>query len=1477
MKKILYLTICIFLLLNGHSYSKSLPPGSAVSLPANILILLDRTNSMLAPASRSSSANSMRAPMGVAQDPNTKHYFIPQILGFGTLLWNGGALDGTSNEKTANAVWANMKKAWCYTHHQSGPGNLRNCSSTTASKKPFEKITGIEVYKDWLYQVVQEGSKARIHQLIPSTSNKIDRHWRGAYTFDGNCNSAASPIICKEVYNKGYEFQKNLKIDIQNGMFYGVAHDHMIIRDLSIPHPDVMDPVKYNGQLNRGTKFTHSAVIVACKYSNGGVSGGTAKWYSQLSSGMQFKQTALYANALAIGSDNHYMYFSQGSNIVVYELNETGACKGWPINLNVPTATFTNPCGASKGLITDPSDASILYSSSYYSDKVCRMELNTGRTGYSSFVKVGISDNNKTSGPGAIYLGKPTQLAFDADDNLLVTNENRLEILVLDKNLDFVRAFGGGGVSRLVGAIDAIKAVVQDSTITSGANIGFGVWSKYEGNPLYTGWDSSKTPPRNNECDIKNCLLARINSSGAADTYNWLNKGLSTHLHTDATAFANLAKEYFSHSDSPLTGLECETNYLIVIGDGGWGSTHTAGRNIVKELHDTGVVSPTTGKNAIIKTVAVAYGDSIKPHQFANFEEMAQVGGTNHAIKALDDQDLKIELHSIITSIINENLSYTAPAISGEIEEGGSLYQAQFDYYSDQEWEGTLKKSTIDSTGNVSATIEWDAAEKLKIKGSTNRKIWSVIPGTNYYPDYNNFVDSNAPIIKTELFENLGLSITDYHNDSLTDKLTNGRCGDHGDNVPSVQNGTMDDAAGLINFIRGQDYFDYKGQCKLTEDRDHMLADIYNSQIVIVGKPEANVNFLSNFQESYWRSLNNYAGGFAIPAVNRTEVIYAGANNGILHAFRADNGEELWGFVPPLIAGKLPLTINQNYNQGGAKGGGSNPIFAVDGSPVVHDVYMKGLNTSGDDFETNNSWRTVLMIPYGRGGAGFSVLDVTIPEKPLHIYSILNDTKEGYVYHVDHKGNFNKYYHGSTTYRTEEFIEIQAAISGSTLYTDSKLTLPGNIDTSSATEQKVYVNGDLVCSSSCFTASGLDTIVNLGGNIIYQGDPNLAVSNPSVQAVVVNEMENAGEDYNYRYLAETWSAPRIFRMPNNGSGDNNIADDTYVAVMGGGYGSVQAGMGSNLLVINLEDGKLLKQIDIDDEAGNGIVNSVPNTPIVITPDSTGVNFAGALVYVNDVEGKITKINLTNMTDNGAGSTIDLYDKTTIMSLNSSSENGRYMFHSLEASIGGDTGNLWLYGGTGNYLNLNDGGIEFPDKVSNLLLGIKDKDFPNFKIADVSGINDLTDCKDTTGTTVADNCPDTADLGWYIKLDPNSPTTSTRTKVTAEPTIFKGVVYYPIYKPANIHSCSLGEASICAVDDECGTNKSSELDPTGATTLPNSCYVVGTGAISKIIIFGDDLYANIAGESSLGGRKDIIVITSATGDANSFRLNWRENF
>ena len=124
-------------------------------------------------------------------------------------------------------------------------------------------------------------------------------------------------------------------------------------------------------------------------------------------------------------------------------------------------------------------------------------------------------------------------------------------------------------------------------------------------------------------------------------------------------------------------------------------------------------------------------------------------------------------------------------------------------------------------------------------------------------------------------------------------------------------------------------------------------------------------------------------------------------------------------------------------------------------------------------------------------------------------------------------------------------------------------------------------------------------------------------------------------EYDYSELGEAWSDPRIFRIPNNGAGDNNILDDVYVAAMGGGFGTQFDGIGSNLTLINLEDynnpGSLYKRIQIEDTETSDIVNSVPSSIVLVTPDtSVGLTYSGGLAYVSDLEGKITKVNLSTV-------------------------------------------------------------------------------------------------------------------------------------------------------------------------------------------------------------------------------------------------------
>ena len=1435
MKKLLSLAFLFLLVLTSQSTSKSLPPGSGTSIPANILILLDRTFSMNNPANISAGSHKMKEPMAVVQDSTHGHYWVAEIDNGGIIAWND-----TPNEFAPYGKINSVSANGCRTSSPWGANSGQN------SKSYRDNVVNIEEYNGMLYMAHLKNDSINyslVSQIDPRTTARLD-----------TSRPHLDRICVHQIDQVGFA-SNHLAIDIQGDTFYamgggrnGLGTAFLWVKDLSLD-----DDFKNNTNWACSTNFSNGT--------NYAISG----------TGSDLHTASKFVTAITADSNNDYLYVANSSDSKIWSFKITSGCVS-----ETKTAAFVNPCGESHGLVTDPLDSTILYSAGTYSHKICKIEVNNGNI-VSEIDSQGIADAFEPSVPGKLYLMEPRSISFNQAGELVVANRGRLEVVIINKNLEFQRVFGLSGVSKLRGAVEAIKAVVSDSALTEGAQIGLGLWS-HSSNAVYTGWNAAKD--QGDTCTTKNCLVVKIDEQGANKIFQYLQKPISLYRATHANAFSRMAESYFKHpSDSPWNAsLTCQVNYVIVIGDGGWSSgTHSEALGTMSDLADDG-----------IKSIMVAFGNEILGNTSAlnKFDQMAAVGQSPYteSVKALTAEDLKTELKLIIATITSENLSYTAPAITGSIAEGGTLYQAQFDYFATKEWQGSLKKVKVEdlltsATTGVPPTPVWKAEDRLITPSLRN--IWTShekLPSS-----LKNFSDTYADDIHTKLFQLTGNHLRDYHNDSGS--ITGvGRCGTNGDNVASVQDGVLDDAAGLINFIRGEDYLDYDGDCNLTETRPHYLADIYNSQIVMVGKPSADTAFMNSNQESFFRHKKGYQAW--ADSIVRDSVIYAGANNGILHAFNADTGDELWGFVPPLLVGNLAIQMNPGLNK--TSGGGSVPIYGVDGSPVVHDMWFTKPGGTGE------AWHSILMVPYGRGGAGFSVLDVTNPLAPEHLYSILNHA--GTVYRSDHDGKIHPYKYKGNSYGLYNFEEIITVndnfntnpsvsqtcnnLGNTSCYVGNTLTIKNVVNIDPSADIKIYLDGNDVTGSATTTQSGPDLIIKLGSNITYSADETSGHTSNNAGITITNPMPAAGAEYDYRYLGNTMSSPRIFRLPNDGAGDAQDEDDIYVAVMGGGLGAPF--IGSNLLVINLENGKLLKQIDIPDLPLNGIANAVPATPIVITPDQAlQANYRGALVYVNDLEGKITKVNLTNMEDDraqgGAPTPISLYDTTTLFSANSTSSNNRYMYHGMEATIGGDTNNLWLYSGTGNYRNLNDTGVATPNDVDNLLIGIKDKYFPNYKNITSVSIDGLTKCKDTTHDTPPSpgaNCPQTADLGWYIKLEPDA--TSERRKVTAEPTISNGKVYFPVYKPATSSQCALGDAYVCGVDDECGTNSSSLLGTNTGLHASEECFNVGQGALSKIIAFNSNLYANIAGETNTGP-KDLLILKSLTGDTKSLRLNWKENF
>ena len=189
-----------------------------------------------------------------------------------------------------------------------------------------------------------------------------------------------------------------------------------------------------------------------------------------------------------------------------------------------------------------------------------------------------------------------------------------------------------------------------------------------------------------------------------------------------------------------------------------------------------------------------------------------------------------------------------------------------------------------------------------------------------------------------------------------------------------------------------------------------------------------------------------------------------------------------------------------------------------------------------------------------------------------------------------------------------------------------------------------------------------------------------------------------------------------------------------------------------------------------------------------------------------------------------------------------------------------------------------------------MFGFRDKFYPKFHSTQRSRTitHGLEKCMDTTDDATKAKCPlttnavsriarDKKDSGWFIKL-PSSQ------KITAEPTLSNGLVYFPIFEPSQSKNrCSLGLALICAVDDECGTNVSKQLNENkslksqtvdGEVFTGKTCKAVGKGVLSRLVVFANKLFANIAGKSEQE-KTDLVVIDTGESDIDSFRNSWRD--
>lgn len=141
---------------------------------------------------------------------------------------------------------------------------------------------------------------------------------------------------------------------------------------------------------------------------------------------------------------------------------------------------------------------------------------------------------------------------------------------------------------------------------------------------------------------------------------------------------------------------------------------------------------------------------------------------------------------------------------------------------------------------------------------------------------------------------------------------------------------------------------------------------------------QATLGDISQSRPNYFKTSNvGYLDGnykaFKASTANRTPAVYVGANDGMLHAFNANTGDELWAFIPTPAIDNLANLADKEY-------GANFHTNFVNGSPEVADVCISGC--SGN----SAVWRTILVSGLNGGGRGYFAIDVTSPEAPVLLW-----------------------------------------------------------------------------------------------------------------------------------------------------------------------------------------------------------------------------------------------------------------------------------------------------------------------------------------------------------------------------------------------------------------------------------------------------------------------------------------------------------
>ena len=284
----------------------------------------------------------------------------------------------------------------------------------------------------------------------------------------------------------------------------------------------------------------------------------------------------------------------------------------------------------------------------------------------------------------------------------------------------------------------------------------------------------------------------------------------------------------------------------------------------------------------------------------------AAVNGRGSFFSVENPTQLTDSLTAVFQDISNRTSSAASVAIDTAVTSTNrAVFQARF-YSGD--WTGTLKAFPLNLDTGVLGAESWDAQTQVSAQDPYTERFIATWDTTG--------TPSGTPFRWADL---TAAQKTALNKDSA---------------------GTTDSRGSeRVDFVRGT-----TGISGFRPRVTGILGDIVHSSPIYVAAPP--------------RAYSGTYETFKTANASRTPVIYVGANDGMLHAFEAASGDELFAYVPNAIIDQLPKLTTSGY---------------------VHQYFVDGPNTVEDIQDSGGNWKTALVGTLGSGGKAVYALDITDP------------------------------------------------------------------------------------------------------------------------------------------------------------------------------------------------------------------------------------------------------------------------------------------------------------------------------------------------------------------------------------------------------------------------------------------------------------------------------------------------------------------